>query len=100
MPSARAPACRRSATMRNGTANIGRTAMRPWPDLCVTFGGFPRFSGFVPSGRGAAVGDVGEPGAGLALGLGDLAGGHVLGDVGAAFLRLHIAVEGGEVEPF
>ena len=30
--------------------------------------------------------DVGEPGAGLALGFGDLAGGHVLGDLGAAFL--------------
>ncbi len=44
--------------------------------------------GLSKSSGGAAVGDVGEPGAGLALGLGDLAGGHVLGDVGAAFLRL------------
>jgi hypothetical protein len=46
------------------------------------------------------VGDVGEPGAGLALGFGDLAGGHVLGDVGPAFLGHVAAVEGGEVEPF
>ena len=37
--------------------------------------------------RRGVGGDVGEPGAGLALGFGDLARGHVLGDVGAAFLR-------------
>src|SRR5205085_11857068 len=107
MPSAREPASRRSARMRSGTANIGRTAMRApmtmrsWPDLCVTFGGFPRFSGLARSGRvGAAVGDVAEPGAGPALGFGDLAGGHVLGDVGPAFLRGQIALERREVEPF
>ena len=49
--------------------------------------------------RGARQ-DVGEPGAGLALGLGDLARGHVLGDVGPAFLRHDAAVQGREVEPF
>ena len=49
--------------------------------------------------RGGAR-EVGEPGAGLALGLGDLAGGHVFGDVGAAFLGDGAAVQGGEVEPF
>ena len=43
---------------------------------------------------------VGEPGAGLALGFGDLARGHVLGDLGPAFLAALAAVEGGEVEPF
>src|SRR5690349_15998659 len=47
----------------------------------------------------AGGGDVGEPGAGLALGLGDLPGAHFLGDVGPAFLRLQAAVERGEVEP-
>ena len=43
---------------------------------------------------------VGEPGARLALGFGDLAGGHLLGDLGPAFLAALAAVEGGEVEPF
>ena len=37
-------------------------------------------------GAAGAGGNVCEPGAGLALGFGDFAGGHVLGDVGAAFL--------------
>src|SRR6185503_6352099 len=49
---------------------------------------------------GAADGRFGEPGAGLALGFGDLAGGHLLGDLGAAFLAAAAAAQGGEVEPF
>src|SRR4051795_12023298 len=43
---------------------------------------------------------LGEPGAGLALGFGDLARAHLLGDLGAAHLTFVAAVQGGEVEPF
>src|SRR3954470_7257936 len=43
---------------------------------------------------------LGEPGAGLALGLGDLPRAHFLGDLGAAGLAFEAAVQGGEVEPF
>jgi hypothetical protein len=41
-----------------------------------------------------------EPGARLALGFRDFAGGHFLGDLGAAFLSTDAAVQGREVEPF
>src|SRR3546814_15988026 len=40
------------------------------------------------------------PCARLALGFGDLARAHVLGDFGAAHLRFLAAVDGGEIEPF
>src|SRR3546814_16668145 len=50
------------------------------------------------SGRAALGG--GQPCARLALGFGDLARAHVLGDFGAAPLRLPAAVAGGAMEPF
>lgn len=40
-----------------------------------------------------------EPGPGKALGLGDLAGGHLLGDLGAAILAFLAAGKRGEIEP-
>src|SRR4029453_6902535 len=52
------------------------------------------------SSRVALVAGVTEPGAGLALRLGDLARGHLVGDFGAAGLAAGVARQRCEVEPF
>src|SRR6185295_19525975 len=85
----------------SGVRNCSRTAEPP-PPTPPRWGGESGSAPFNSQGSGGPglVGDVGEPGAGLALRFGDLAGGHVLGDVGPAFLGEAVALEGGKVEPF
>src|SRR5581483_7311796 len=50
--------------------------------------------------RAAVAAADGQPGAGLTLRLGDLAGGHLEGDLGAAFLAAGAPGESREIEPF
>src|SRR5262245_49958715 len=52
------------------------------------------------SGGAAGRSDFGEPGASLALCLGDLARRHFFSDVSPAFLGKHASVERREIEPF
>src|SRR5687768_9239396 len=60
---------------------------------------FAGVTGCYPSGR-PPYPRFGEPGPCLALRNCDLAGGHLLGNLGPAFLAPAAAVEGGEIEPF